>query len=414
MGLRSFFKTKEAEVIDKSNTFGATDFIPVDFLNGFMAGSGGSISKRQALNYFLSIPELYQVIAKKAKMFSNGNFQVVSKKTELPVNLSNPIAKLLNRPNWHQGAKEFLMQTKVFRELYENEYLHFNYPLGFKPSTAKQLNSINPLFLDLPNELTTNIKTPLFLTTEKPLFDYKYTNNGQTIPISSTDILQINNPVVEKGVVATGRLDSLSQALYNIKGAYESRGTLIYSRGALGILSNALKDGIGQSAPFQKGAKEALQKEYEKYGLTKSKWQLLITNMSLNYQRIAMNPKELMLFEEIEDDFNKIVGAFELRREIFPTVKGTTFENQKEAIKAAYVDSVIPEAEEWVNALNTYLGLDDKSYHITVDFTHLSIFAEDLKNKGIALKNLISALSLAFQDGAITLQEYKDQLKEIL
>ncbi len=414
MALFDFFSKTIKNVVKEDVGFSPT-FIPLDFINSLNNGGfGGEVSKQQALLYFLSVPELYMIIAKKAQMFSNGSFKVVSKQTGKEQPLTNPIAKLMSRPNWHQGAKEFLIQTKTFREIYENEYLMFNYPLGFSPSQSKQINSLNPLKLSLPASLTTRLETPLFMMNEKPLFNYKYKENNKEYSINSTDVLQINNPVVDGGLVGSGRLQALKQPLDNIKGAYESRGSLIFSRGALGILSNASKDGIGQAAPLRDGDKETLQNEYKKYGLTKGQWQLLITNMNLNYQRIAMNPKELMLFEEIEDDFNKLIGAFGLRREIFPNIKGGTFTNQKEATKAAYVDSVIPEAQEWVSALNTFLGLDKKSYHITVDYTHLPVFAEDLKEKGIALRNYIAALDIAFNSGGLTLQQYKDELAKIL
>lgn len=406
MGLFSFLK--------KSEPIKPTDgdfFYPIGE-NVSLFGSN-NISKQKMLMYFLEIPELFQVIAMKGNMFANMKLDVISKQTGQSLPLTNPIQKLLKFPNWYQGQKEFLKQTKIFREIYGNEYLHFLKPLGFGLGSTKQISTIDPVNLMLPDSVKNNT-TPLFLQPDKPQFNYNYSYKSKTYPIPSNDILQINNPVINDNLTGVSLISELSAVLENIKGAYESRSTLIFNRGALGILSNAGKDGIGATAPMDAKDKKNLQDEYKKYGLTRKQWGLIITNLPLTFQKMAMNPKELMLFEEVEAGFQNVIGAYGLYRDMFPSVKGSTFENQKQAQKNAYINTIIPEAQEWVSALNTFFGLENKSYHITADYLHLSIFDEDLKNKGIALRNLVGALDQAFQSGALSLEEYTNQLNAAL
>jgi hypothetical protein len=121
-----------------------------------------------------------------------------------------------------------------------------------------------------------------------------------------------------------------------------------------------------------------------------------------------------MLFEEIEADFQILLGAYGLKRELFPNNNGATFENQKEAEKSTYTNTIIPEANEWVNALNNYYGTDKQSFEIQADFSHLPIFDDNLKDRGIALNQNIKALDIAFNSGAITLETYTSEVAKML
>ncbi len=47
---------------------------------------------------------------------------------------------------------------------------------------------------------------------------------------------------------------------------------------------------------------------------------------------------------------------------------------------------------------------------LIMDFSHLSVFQEDAKKRGEALTAITTALSKAFMDGAISIEEYKEEL----
>ena len=47
---------------------------------------------------------------------------------------------------------------------------------------------------------------------------------------------------------------------------------------------------------------------------------------------------------------------------------------------------------------------------LVMDFSHLSIFAEDLKSRGESLTAITNALSKMLVDGAITIDEYKEEI----
>ncbi len=377
----------------------------------FMGADFSALDNQKLLEYFVSVPQLYMAISMKAKMFSNMNLRVVN---NAKVDVVNDYSQLISKPNFHQSQKEFLIQTKVFRELFGNEFIHGLKPVGFP--YPDQLNTLDPSRLSV-NDTDINSQDPLFLQSEMPEFNYIFQDNKKRYPISSKDVIHINNPAesqitFKSSIIGMSDVSPLIQALNNIKGAYESRGMLIHHRGALGILTNNSKDAAGATLAMDDDEKTQLQSDYQKYGTLKSQYQMLLTNLDLNYTQMSKNPKELMLFEEIEDDFQTILGAFGLRRELFPTTKGTTFENQKEATKATYENTIMPEAAEWVSALDNYF--DNKGFKTIADYAHLSVFDSDLKERGIALKQNVEALDKAFHSKAITLKTYQDEMEKML
>jgi phage portal protein BeeE len=193
--------------------------------------------------------------------------------------------------------------------------------------------------------------------------------------------------------------------------AYETRGVLLKNRGALGILSNATSDKIG-AIPLDPDERDRVQQEYSReYGGLDGQRQLIITSADLRWQQMAISPDKMGLFQETEADFNKILDAFGLPSELFVRAAGSTYENQKQARKGAYVDTIIPDANEWISGINNKYRKGAKT-KLIMDYMHLPIFQEDLKTRGDAMTAVFNAMSKAMQDGALTIEEYKAEVKK--
>ena len=402
MGLFNFAKKQEpAKRFTPINIFEVIDGDVIPIFTG-------NNSKAKLLKYFLEIPELNAVISQDAKMFAKMNLTVKSKVTGKEVALTNQIQHLLKYPNWQQTKKEFITQDRLFRLIYGNNYIHFLKPVGMG---VKQMTSLNPINLEMKEP---EKSLPAFLrvgVAEGTKYVYKHNNTDYSIPYD--DVLHLNNNSV-KGEGSTGisAIESIIPNLENIKASYESRGMLIRHRGALGILSNGAKEQTGVLLAQDPKEIEKLQNSYRKYGTLKGQYQLLMTNLQLKWQSMAMNPRDLMLFEEIEADFQKICDVFGFKSEMFSTISGSTFENAKQYERAAYQNTIIPAAQEYVDALNNHFGLtEDKSSNIIVgEFEHLEIFNEDKKLRGETIQVTTNALSQAYTDGAITLEAYQNEM----
>jgi hypothetical protein len=116
------------------------------------------------------------------------------------------------------------------------------------------------------------------------------------------------------------------------------------------------------------------------------------------------------LYTETAADFDKIIDSYGMKRELFAG-NTATYENQKEAKKSVYIDTIIPDGNEWVAGFNKKYRSGAKT-KLIIDYFHLPLFQEDLKSRGDSLQANINALSKALQDGAITIDQYKTELEK--
>lgn len=369
------------------------------------------------LEAFQCVPEVNAVINMKANAFSNGRPKVVDDNgKEYP---DEPILKLLKSPNWFQAQKEFMKQTKIFHEVYGNEYLYGFFGVGFNFEQAKALFTLPPNLIKACYEE----KTPFFLYPTVPPDGVKYylkkPDENKDVPIPNEQIIHLNdNRVTIKSAtdknMLTGesKLKSLAGPINNIKLSYQSRGIILKYRGANGAWVTKAKDGIGASLPLDTKEKNEMLEALRGYGTLDGQDQDIITNTELAWvQRGSNNPQNLGLFQETEESFNKILDSFGTPSEIFVRQKGATFENQRIAERGMYVRTTIPEANEWVMGLNARFYPDGKK-KLILDYSHLEIFQDDLKKRADALTSAVNALSKMLQDKVITIDEYKEELKK--
>lgn len=365
---------------------------------------------------YLELPELNAVISTSARMFGNGVIKEVDDNGE---EIDSPLVQKLRNPNWMQNGQEFLRQTKIFRGIFGNEYIYELLPFGMDMEMAKKSaiytipsNWIKPRY---------DQDKPYFFEVEAPeSFYYELAYRGQLKKIPNANILHFNDDRADMdnvydhnntNLTGESKLKALTPALNNLKMAYETRGVLLKNRGALGILSNATSDKIG-AIPLEPGERERVQEEYSReYGGLDGQRQLIITSADLRWQQMAISPDKMGLFQETEADFNKILDAYGMPSELFVRTAGSTYENQKQARKGAYVDTVIPDANEWISGINNKYRKGAKT-KLIMDYMHLPIFQEDLKSRGEAMTQVFNAMSKAMVDGALTIEEYKNEVRK--
>jgi len=362
------------------------------------------------LDAFNTIPEINAVINLKARAHCNGIYKVVDGDGS---DIDDPgVSPVLRNPNYFQAQKEFIRQTVLNHEIFGNEYIYTMFPVGMP-------GSLKALFTLPPNLVSVEYleKTPFFYFAEQPeqiKYLIRYESNEKEIP--GDEIIHLNDnrvnidsPTATNILQGESKYQALRPVLNNIKMAYESRGVILKHRGALGILSNAGKDGTGSPLPIEEPERHRLQSEYMKYGGLQDQYQIIISDSNLKWQQMGVNPDRLGLFEEIEKDFDKILDAGGVPPEMFASKNGSTFENQKQAERGLYLRTIIPEANERAMALSAKI-YPDGSRRIVVDFSHLPMFQEDLDSHGSGLKTIVEALSKAFADGAITIEQYQYEL----
>lgn len=407
MGLINRFKhyaaTRAISLLSRGirNIGGGETFYPIGF--------GKSIGDLDLSTAFL-VPEVNAILNKRASAHSSMKLEVVNKNTMEPVD--NNLSRLLKNPNWFQAQSEYIKQTNLFHDIYGNEFNYLFFGVGVKPENAKAMYSL------MPDRMKVKYKSDesYFMQVEEPDVNYEYDFNNKRIDIPSDQIIHLNdNRINAKNkddlLIGQSKLTALSKPVLNIVAAYEARGIMIRNRGALGILSNDSKDGIGSTLPIDDKEKENLQKEYRNYGITDNQWQIIITSLSLKWQPMGVDVDKLKLFEEVTEDTIKICDSYNFPYELLGSQKGVTYANKREAEKGWYQDSIIPEAQERIDAFNQKFQTAGKPYTITGKFDHLPIFQDDRKEMISSFVLVTNALSKALMDGAITLEQYQSELR---
>lgn len=368
------------------------------------------------LKAFNDIPELNAVINYKARAFCSGKIKALdSKGNEIE---NDPIVKLLSKPNWFQGEKEFLRQTKIFHEIFGNEYIYNFFGVGADHLKTKAMYTLPPNMVTCEYDQ----KKPFFLwdsIDKSPEgVTYKYNVDVKEIDLDPDQIIHLNDnrvTVTDQGsksmLCGESKMKALKAPINNIRMAYETRGQILSDRGSLGILSNRSSDVAGQLPVGDEDRNEVHNQYSNMYGGLKGQRKIIITNADLRWQEMSVSPDKLGLFQETREDFFKICDGYGVRQEVFAIDKGTTYENQNEARKDMFDNTTIPEANEWTGALSSYF-YPQGNVTLIMDFSHLSIFQEDLELHATGLAALVGALSTALEDKAITPEQYQLELNK--
>lgn len=358
---------------------------------------------------YFDCPPLSAIINRKAQAFTNGNTWVLNtsgkgKGQESTSDIANKLRKLMAQPNKLQTWKQFEAQNYIYTQLFGYCPVLIQKPVGFDNYDATALWNIPPHIVDIKE------KDGLFYKNGHGIESIliSYGNEQAFLPLDNVFIFRDIMPSFATVFLPDSRVRTLVMPINNIIGAYESRNMLINSRGALGMITNQTKDAFS-AIPLKPDEKKDLHRDFKKmYGLRKGQIDIIISSADLKWQKMVLPTKDLMLFEEIEDDANRICDTYMFPPELFAKMsKGTTFSNIQTATRNLYQDAVIPESgsifEQW-NKL-----FDTASYNLNIerDYSHLSVLQPDRKAEAEARLRRNQALQIEFRNDAITLNQWR-------
>lgn len=372
-----------------------------------------SCEKEYLAAYNLCSP-LKSIISKRSKAFNSGITKVINRNTgkEVKSGRAAEIRKLLKKPNALQTESQFMAQQNHYTDIFGYCPVLKIRPAGMASEISSMWN-IPPWLFDieytkkwLNQSNISGIYSSYFMTWE-----------GERVPIPFKDLFFIFDDGIGTEydtnlTIPDSRLLSNDFVVANIVAAYKSRNTLITKRGAIGILSNETVDGDSGSVPMRKEDKEDLQKDFKKYGLVGQAFQVIISDANLKWQQMGFPTKELMLFEEIEDDINRLCDAYGVPSVLMARGKDTTFENQNQGRKDFIENTIIPESAQRKEMLTNGVIEDDESLQIVTDYSGLAVMQEDKAKAATARKTLDDALQIEYKAGLITKNDWREKLGE--
>lgn len=346
------------------------------------------------------------IINRKAMAFSNGKL-IISNTSgkangkEATGDVATSIRRLLSKPNKIQSGREFEMMAYIYKQIFGWCIILPIIPVGFPkhkatawwiiPPTMLNVQEVNDMFIG--NEIVESIS-----------LSYK----GKTVKLIVDDLLILKDitPSFNSMVLPESRLSSLTNEITNIIGAYESRNVLITQRGPDKIISSDAGDSSGRIA-LSDPEKKQVQQDFEKYGLLKGQWRQIITNAAIKVQTIGYSTRDLMLFEEIQDDIARICDGYAYPYDLISKQEGTTFTNGNTAGRDLYQNAIIPESDYFYSQISEWLQLDSYSLGIEKDFSKVSALQGNKKEDADADYSLSRGLEIDFRNDVITLNQWR-------
>lgn len=400
----------------------AAVLVPSQFRNN--AGSPGWFFGPNGIDYqfayadvtsassaYTRCPPLAAVINRKAQAYINGMTTLVNSSGKPATGPdAKRIQSLLARPNYLQSWKRFESEQYMYCQLYGFCITMPIYPFGFEsmgPAYASSLFNLPPYMMsgkEITNKLWYNGQK---LSDVLPFLTIKYKDLNVEIPTDNLFIFKDLTLNMESVVFPDSRVKALAMPINNIISALESRGELINYAGMQGILTPET-DAAG---PFtlRDGEKKQLQDDFKRqYGIKKGQSRYIISPQPMKWQQTGRATKDLMLFEEIQDDIMRICDGYVYPSPLLNSDKGPAVANTKEFKAQVYQDAIIPESLDLYEQWNAFFKLETTALTLAKNYEHIPVLKSDQVDDGKAALYRIQALQIAYLLDGVTLNQLRE------
>lgn len=364
------------------------------------------------LGCFSGIMEAYSkcstlstIINRNSLSLVNGKWWIVDKKDNDVSTKYKNISQLLKRPNPLQSWSSFILQVDVYRQLFGEVFILANTPVGFSVQEASSLWAINPSYVDI------DLSGKMYMQSNQDdiIVDYYINVNGVRTKIEKSNILHIrdtnqNINMSPSDIRGMSRVAGLGNQIRNIIQAEEAVYSLNKDRGAQGILTNKSKD-VSGPVQLSDEEKEMLQKAFSEYGLNIDQKKVIITGADMDWKQMSFNVRDLMLFEGMESNIQRISDAFDYPYELLSHSNGVTYANKLEAKRFHYQDNIIPMSKMYAEEFTSFFGLDRASF--VIDFGDVECLHKSESEKADTLYKMNQALKIAKEKNAISTAEWR-------
>ncbi len=375
----------------------------------YLYGSGELIfvDKDNLFQAYVDCPHLNVVINRRAEMLSNGLWKCVKdsddeEQEEIP---NDPGLELLKNPNPLQRTNGWLLQYSIYRDIFSTNFIY--------PLRASSVSEPTCLW-HLPSDLM-KLKTTGKIFKQSKLEDIiagfvLCTGDKEEFYKTQDIIYNVTNP--GNDLIGQSKILALKYPVSNIMAALKTRNKLIVDKGVIGILSNDTSDADGGKVSLDPTEKKRIEEHTaDRHNLySPNNTSFLVTDASLKFSPMSYPVKDLMLLEECEDDFAAIIGAYGLDRDIFPSVKGATFENKQQGMRASYEHGIQPTADDLAQVVTIMLKGKERGVKYVLDYSWLPVMQEDAHTAAEREATKSTSLHVQFADGAITINEYRAEL----
>lgn len=355
-------------------------------------------------------PPVSSVIGKKANCLVAGNLEVLNATSNNYVRGKyKEWETLFAQPNFLQSYSQFMKQLYSYINTYGYAYVLKDVIPGFAVPDAMWI---------LPNEylrFELNVTKPFHRMTAKDTVRKVFFNyNGYEEELDPKYLMLFtdggSSALNETTLLPQSRFVDLQYPVSNLIGCFESRATLIQSRGAIGVLSNSSVDSVG-TMPIPQEEKQRIQNQYRgNYGLSRDKWQVIFTEASLNWTPMVFNVDELGLHPEYISCYKDICENYNYPFMLTGFAEKTTYNNVITASQDLYQNTIIPESKDLMQQFMRNLEADKNNIVFQIDYSEISALQQSEKEKGDGRKSMDDALMTEWDNGLITRNQWLEAL----
>lgn len=347
---------------------------------------------------YMQSPYLRIVIDRGAEMFGNADVKIIGADgNEI---LVHPVLDLLRNPTPTHTLEEWLRWLWVMDSIYANSFVH----------TLSAFSSSQPVALwVLPSWDMKLIPTGYIFRQskiEEIIKRYESISDPEET-YEPSQILHMATGVGLNPLVGQSKIPSLQLHISNGNAALTSRNINLVEMGPKGIISGKTSDSDG-AIPMGRKTKTKIEENWTKsYGIKKDQRRVSVVETPVTWTPISFPSGEMMFFEEVEEDFGAICGEYNMPRDLFPSTKGATFENAKQAERGCYQSTIQPRADSLARKLTKRLAAFlPKGAKIVFDYSWLPVMQEDKQKAAQEKKTTIDGLSIMYRDGIISKDQY--------
>jgi len=335
---------------------------------------------------------LSAVINRKANMLANGRwreYKMVNGKKVL-VEKSDAVIKLEN-PNPLQNGNEFIRQLSWSYDTYGTSIVNLNRRNLLIPSTMYSL-PMDELVIKRSGKIYKQLDIDeiierIYLCTESGDMDFEL-----------KDLVIFKNSNPNDPILGISPIEILKLPIANVRAGLGFRNRIINNDAALGILSGVATQDM--SIGLNEKDQERIQSGYKsKFGMQKGKKDIIMSQTPVSWTAMSYPTKDLMLFEEITQDFKIIIDFYGLNENIFSRDKASTFSNYTEGLRSAYQDCIIPQGQDMALSFTKAFGMDGVNNWLEYDFSHLDILKENEKEKSENTKRDAESAAILIANG---------------
>lgn len=353
--------------------------------------------------------QVSSVIDRLAEADSNGIIRFVDSDTLVPLKTVNKspklsrLNKLFKKPNPWQTWEEFDGEQAVISRVFGYcPVLAVGGNSGLDRTFTKALINLNPLLVTPNrNEEFSPFKDNGLIKN----WTLRWGNGEWNIP--SEDIILIKDGFIGRADglgLPISKLHGLDWNVSNILAAMEADNVLLKKKGPLGIFSFDPGKDMAGSTPYDPKAKDALQTDLQRYGLTIGQLQHIISGLPIKWNDMSYNLRDLTTKETIRQGTDGVCDRFGYPAELM-SGKNATYENRNSSEKWLYNNNVIPFSIRKMAIYTEYFQLD--GVKIMKDYDHLPVLQEDIVKAGEASKYEAEGLDIEWKSGMITWNQWQ-------